>query len=152
MNTARNTVDKKERVSYTTPAPYYSRLTIKYQHEEAPGSRFASILARGVRRQSNTKAGKHPRSEQSFCGCFLFSSGNRRFKLAREMVAFRADVSEREKLEALARGEQTTVSEVLRTLIRRAPVEQEVVTFLRLRPEESNSDGVVSQAASVAVA
>lgn len=53
-------------------------------------------------------------------------------------IGFRATVAERAKLEALAQGEGVTLSELLRELVRRVPVEERSVNIIRL---QNNSAG-----------
>lgn len=55
------------------------------------------------------------------------------------LIGFRAKPHERQKLEALARGEGVTVSDVLRKLVERAPVTRQTVEVLRLRNDKAGA-------------
>lgn len=50
-----------------------------------------------------------------------------------KFIGLRCTMAERAKIEALARGEGVTISEVLRELVRRAPVEERQETIVRLK-------------------
>lgn len=54
-------------------------------------------------------------------------------------IGFRATLAEREKLESLARGEGVTLSELLRELVRRVPVEERSVKIIRLQNNSAGS-------------